>query len=92
MIEMKKMIAEAKRHKLWLFASYQSLWFSPEQLESAQANGRFQWGPVNWKLRDPQERLEELVMEADQAIQRVSDFQKVLAARAVDNDAATRQQ
>lgn len=56
---MAPLLAEAERTGKWLYCGYQSLWFSPRQLREAQANGKFRWGPVNWKMRDPRERLEE---------------------------------
>ena len=42
---------------LWFYTSYQDLWFSPDELEQAQAEGRFLWGASNWQLRNPYEKL-----------------------------------
>lgn len=56
---LQNLIDEARGNGKWLWCSYQDLWFSPDQLEAENANGKFRWGPVNWKLRDPGERLSE---------------------------------
>ena len=57
------MFEEARLNGLWFFSSYQRLWFSPDELEEANQKGRFRWGPVNWVLRNPRERIAELVEE-----------------------------
>ncbi len=51
---------EADEKGLWFYCSYQDLWFSPDDLRSEQANGRFVWGAVNWRLRRPSERMDQL--------------------------------
>jgi hypothetical protein len=56
---LKELIEQARKEGKWLWCHYQDLWFSPDQLEAENAAGKFRWGPVNWKLRDPQERLSE---------------------------------
>jgi len=50
---------KAEREGLWFFSPYQQLWFSPRELRAAQAEGRFRWGAVNWKLRPPTEYRDE---------------------------------
>jgi hypothetical protein len=55
---MSALLEEAETKGLWLYTSYQDLWFSPAQLREHQANGRFRWGVVNWRLRDPQEMVQ----------------------------------
>lgn len=51
----------ARRQGLWFF--HQGLagifWFSPEELEAEQLKGNFIWGPANWTLRNPLDRLDE---------------------------------
>ncbi len=54
------LITEAEKQDLWLHCSYQDLWFSPTELREANKLGQFRWGPVNWTLRDPVERVEAL--------------------------------
>lgn len=61
------LIQQAKSEGKWLWCHYQDLWFSPEQLAEENANGKFLWGPVNWRLRDPQERISEAERRAAQA-------------------------
>tara|TARA_Y100000310_G_scaffold83131_1_gene79812 strand:+ start:4012 stop:4296 length:285 start_codon:yes stop_codon:yes gene_type:complete len=51
---------QARAEGLWFFCSYQQLWFSPDELAAEHENGKFLWGPVNWHLRDPAEREQQL--------------------------------
>lgn len=62
------LFAEAKRTGKWFYGAYHDIWFSPDELEREHANGNFRWGAVNWKLRDPRERLQELDRKAESAI------------------------
>lgn len=59
MDELNALIDKAEAEGKWLWCHYQDLWFSPAQLREENRNGKFRWGPVNWKLRDPQERIAE---------------------------------
>jgi hypothetical protein len=59
MEQLNKLIAQARVEKKWLWCHYQDLWFSPDELEAKNKAGQFQWGAVNWELRDPQEKLNE---------------------------------
>lgn len=54
---LRHLIAQARAEGKWLHCSYQDLWFSPDQLETANREGRFRWGAVNWTLRDPEEMV-----------------------------------
>lgn len=54
------MFKEAEDRKLWFHSSYQDIWLSPKELREQHAQGRLIWGPVNWRLRDPQEYLKQL--------------------------------
>jgi len=63
------LIDQARREGKWLWCHYQNLWFSPSQLEAENAKGNFRWGPVNWKLRSPIERLAEAEQKAGEAIE-----------------------
>jgi hypothetical protein len=47
---MKPLFERAEAEGLWFRSNYQGLWFSPEALRDHQANGKFRWGAVNWKL------------------------------------------
>jgi hypothetical protein len=73
------MLERAKREKLWFFCSYQELWFSPAELENAWAEGRFRWGAVNWKLRQPAKHLAELAEDVQQAERQQQEFAQKLA-------------
>ena len=59
------MFDRAERNGLWFFSPYQQLWFSPAQLKAEHAKGRFIWGPVNWQLRMPHERVEAAQIAAE---------------------------
>ena len=76
---MNLMIDSAEKQGLWMFCQYQALWFSPQELRKAQSEGRFRWGPVNWEVRDPQERMAELERGITSAIKDRDDFAKRLS-------------
>lgn len=61
------LIEQARAEGKWLWCNYQDIWFSPDELAKQNANGKFLWGPVNWKLRDPKERLTEAERRASDA-------------------------
>jgi len=65
------LIQEAERKGLWLHCYYQDIWRSPQQLREANAKGQFLWGPVNWSLRDPKERLDEARERSQRAAEEV---------------------
>lgn len=75
---MGKLFERAKERELWFNCRYQNLWFSPEDLEEKQANGKFRWGAVNWELRDPQERIEQLRREMGRVQNELDNFTKRL--------------
>lgn len=54
---------KALSEDLWFNSVYQDMWFHPDELRKAQSEGRYIWGPENWKLRNPQERLDQLYEE-----------------------------
>lgn len=62
------LIEQARAEGKWLCCSYQDLWFSPDQLEAANRDGRFRWGPINWTLHDPQERVRRAEGAVEQAV------------------------
>lgn len=59
-VSLAPLFREAREKKLWFFASHHQIWFSPEELAAQHAKGRFLWGAVNWRLRDPIEALRDL--------------------------------
>lgn len=59
---LKPMFDEAKEKNLWFYTEFDGgLWFSPVELKELQREGRFVWGPANFKLRDPIEKIYELI-------------------------------
>jgi hypothetical protein len=56
---LKKLIEKARKERKWLVSTYQQLWFSPDELETANNEGRFCWRPTNWTLQDPLDLVEE---------------------------------
>lgn len=57
---------EAEKSGLWFYAKYQSIWLHPKELRAEHAKGKFVWGPVNWILRNPEEYIDFLRVEAHQ--------------------------
>ena len=72
------LIQQARDEGKWLWCHYQDLWFSPDELAKHNAAGRFAWGPVNWKLRDPHERLREAEARRDAAQREVENIRATL--------------
>jgi hypothetical protein len=73
-----ELLREAERTGMWLWSQYQDLWFSPAELRKAQLEGKFRWGPENWKLRDPREQAEALEREAQAARDRADRFARTI--------------
>ena len=73
------MFKEAREKGLWFHGTYHDLWFTPDELEQRQSEGQSLWGAVNWKLRNPNERLQQLGKSAKSAAQQYNDFQTKLA-------------
>jgi hypothetical protein len=70
---------EARERGLWFHCGYQDLWFPPDELEKVQTEeGRFIWGAVNWTLRHPNERKEQLRREAEAAASRLKSFESMV--------------
>lgn len=71
---MHALLAEAKQSRKWLWNRLYDLWFSPNELIAAQADGKFCWGPSNWQLRDPRERIRELEENVRSARNELNEF------------------
>jgi hypothetical protein len=71
---LKSLFEKARREKLLFHSNYQDLLFTPDELEKAQAEGRFLWGPRNWKLIDPEEIKEAFEYAIDNAKQEYQSF------------------
>lgn len=68
--ELDAMFAEARAKGLWFYISsltVSEMWFSPDELEAEQKNGKFIWGAVNWRLRPPHEMIAEKAREVENA-------------------------
>ena len=70
------LIERARQQGLWLWCSYQDLWFSPDELEAENHQGRFRWEDTNWQLRDPQEHITALANRIRVAESSLVDFQR----------------
>ena len=55
-----QLIEQARAERKLIYCRYQQLWFGPDELEALNKQGRFRWGAVNFTLRDPQEKLNEM--------------------------------
>lgn len=51
------LIDVAEAQKLWIYCTYQDLWWTPAELRRDRAEGRFHWELTNFQQRDPQEVL-----------------------------------
>ena len=69
---------EAKNKGFWFYSSYQSIWFSPKELQSEHESGTFIWGAVNWQLRDPKDHIKELKLESISIQKEILDFEERL--------------
>lgn len=77
---LKPLFEEAEEKGLWFYSIYHGLWFSPSELKESQARGGFRWGAVNWKLRNPQEHLEQLKKKAADAKEEADEVEKAMEA------------
>ncbi len=70
------MAAKAEEEGLWFHHAGLSgrFWFSPGEIRKKWSKGKFLWGPVNWSLRDPAERLGQLVRDREAAEYAVRGF------------------
>lgn len=75
------LIQQAEREGMWLYhngIATGEFWFSPTQLRAENEKGHFLWGPVNWQLRDPwdkikmlDQRISELMQERDNMLRNI---------------------
>lgn len=70
---------KAVKEGLWFHCVYQDLWFSPSELHEQQQAGRFRWGAVNWKLRNPIERLDQLERKHRESQEEIDTFRRRIA-------------
>lgn len=74
------LINDARSRGLWLRCSYQNLWFSPDELEKYNREGQFRWGIVNFTLRNPHERLDELCEDLARQHEGIETFRERMRA------------
>ena len=74
--QLKPLIDRARKENKWLFCHYQQMWFSPSELEEQNKKGKFLWGEVNWKLRDPKEHITEMQQQKDAIQTKIDNFKK----------------
>lgn len=72
------LLQEAEKKGFWMFLNYQELWIHPRKLREAHAKGSFVFGSVNWSVRDPQERVENLLQKIKHYTKELNDFAKEL--------------
>ena len=78
------MFEEAEEKKLYFWTSHGNEWFSPKELRVQQAAGCLLWGPSNWQLRCPKERLVELQLETRKWADATQRFHKKLLDEGYD--------
>jgi hypothetical protein len=71
----------ADRDGLWFYCNYQDLWFSPNELREQHNKGSFLWGAVNWQLRNPDDKLLELLQSKKGAESEIARFKERLSDR-----------
>ena len=76
---LRPLIESARGRGMWLWCSYQDLWFSPDELEAKNNQGKFLWGPINWVIRDPQEHIQQLKQGIERAEDALAMFQTRIA-------------
>ena len=59
MVELESLCKQAEDNKQWLYNSYTDIWLSPNELRQNNREDSFLWGPPNWELRNPYEKLNE---------------------------------
>lgn len=72
------LIEKARNEGKWLWCAYQDLWFSPDSLEKSNAEGKFLWGPINWHLRNPSEKLAEAEKRAAFAVAEANRIRELI--------------
>jgi len=73
------LIEQARNEGKWLHCAYQDLWFSPNELEKENANGRFRWRPENWEVCNPCVEVAQLQKEVSNAQDALVSFEKRVA-------------
>lgn len=76
------LFAEAERDGKWFHHNSMMvgpLWFSPGELRAEHEKGKFIWGAVNWRLRDPLEGLKQIADDRARSEAELGAFRKRMA-------------
>lgn len=82
--DLKPLYNEAEEKNLWFYSNYQDMWISPNELRQKQSEDRFLWGAVNWELRDPHEKVEDMEDHIKYLRKSIVDF-KDRISKSMDN-------
>lgn len=66
-MSMAPLFKAAKDGGKWFRSHYQGIIFTPEELEDAQAHGRYLWGAKNWELISPHDEKKRLASKVKNA-------------------------
>ena len=83
---MKPLFDEARSKGLWFYTHYQSLWFSPSELEEKHKAGELRWGRDNWRLRDPQEMIKALKKRRKELKKQIIDVEQRIENEKASSD------
>src|SRR5690349_4961814 len=72
--ELDRLFEEARAKSLWFHAHHLRLWLSPDELQAKQEGGHLLYGPINWELRRPEDRLKQLLLNVHLASREVLEF------------------
>lgn len=65
---------EARAKGLWFQCQYDGQWYTPDELAHRQASGRLIWGKRNWRIADPQEGVDNLNAQVENAVRERDAF------------------
>jgi hypothetical protein len=72
------MIDRAKKENLFIYCSYQQIWFSPWELEEHHANRKFLWNTRMFQCIDPLVRIQQLKGDIEIAQIRLLHFENLV--------------
>ena len=59
--ELEPLFEKAEKEGLWFYYNNYDLWFTPEKLKENHKNDKFVWGTNNWELKNPTEKIKDLM-------------------------------
>ena len=65
---------KAEKEELWFYSTDSQMWFSPKELRDYHTEGKCIWDAYVWKLRDPTDRLKELLNKVSYAEEELNKF------------------